>query len=95
MYNRKLQIKLFILSTLLWLASVIGSFIYHGFISLGCATNSDSVFGRSEWSWFPPGQICHWDLASGVTATTGPSYTSFLAPLILGVWGISIFLSKK
>lgn len=95
MHNRKLQITLFTLSTFLWLVSIIGSFIYHRFISLGCTTSSDSVFGHSEWSWLPPGQVCHWDLASGLTATTGPSYISLLIPLILALWGFSIFASRK
>lgn len=94
MKSQKVPIYFYILAWVLWVLSLGASYGRH-LALIGCPTSSDSIFGRSSWSFLPTGQVCEWDLASGVVASTAPPYITVLIPVILILWGISLYLSAR
>ncbi|MDO4241104.1 MAG: hypothetical protein Q4C71_01035 [Microbacteriaceae bacterium] len=97
MKNRfSLSVKLFWVSVVLWILAVAGEFLYYKVIvgSLACKTSVDSVFGEAGWSWLPLGHTCTWSLPGGGTATSYPTMTVMLVPLILALWGLSLLVAR-
>lgn len=94
MMKKNVSNSLCLASWILWILAMTASYINYK-VSLGCPTGSDSIFGKSGWSLFPPGQTCEWKLESGVTAMSEPQYISLLIPLILILWTVSLYLDSK
>lgn len=91
---KNISLSLCIASWVLWILSVLVSYASYR-ISLGCSTESDSIFGDSSWSLLPTGEVCTWNLDSGVSAVTGPSYITLLVPLVLSLWSLAIYIEGK
>lgn len=92
--KKNISLWLCITGWVAWITSIVISYINYS-ISIGCPTSSDSIFGKSGWSLFPPGQTCEWVLESGVTASSGPQYMSLLIPIILILWSVAVCIDMK
>ncbi|GAA3732544.1 hypothetical protein GCM10022402_11380 [Salinactinospora qingdaonensis] len=56
-------------------------------------TSETPVYGTAQWSWWPPGRICVWELSIGTeeyTITDHPSHSRLAIPLLLLLWGASL-----
>ncbi|GHC80017.1 hypothetical protein GCM10007079_18680 [Nocardiopsis terrae] len=52
-----------------------------------------SLYGTSAWSWFPPGQVCVWEVTVGgepYTVTERPPVARLGILAVLLLWGVSV-----
>lgn len=74
----------------LWLCVVVGWGLLLWFEHWwGCPGLTGSVADRQHWGWFPPGQVCEYDLPGGGTHVDAPSTARLLVAALLVVWPAS------
>lgn len=88
--------KLFFIALSLWVfVAFIEVFVFSRTFT-SCPTNLDSIYGDAGVSLIPLGYTCTWDsFPQGVVVKSYPPLSTLLTPLVLLLWGFSLFEKKK
>lgn len=79
-------------ASLAWIAVLALEWFTHGSTSCPLVPGT-SFFGTSSWSWWPPGQVCVWELpvyGETYTVTQEPPTARLGILALLLLWGASI-----
>ncbi|MGW5878073.1 hypothetical protein ACWFMI_16165 [Nocardiopsis terrae] len=90
---------MFVLWAALWVLVTLAWFALLGFEWYASGPSScpleagTSLYGTSDWSWFPPGQVCVWEVTVGgesYPVTEQPSVARLGILAVLLLWGTSV-----
>lgn len=85
-------VVLWLIATASWIALLGLEWYTSG--PLACPLTPDSsLYGTADWSWFPPGHVCSWEVTAAgdtFTITEEPPVARLGVLILLSLWGASL-----